>query len=68
MVLSSAVLSADRGDRDQAMAEMTNPTGGGGAADFDEFGGVDPNLDPELAMVCSTFCLCLTQLNGLTSV
>lgn len=52
MVLSSSVLSEDRGDRDQAMADITNPAGAPGAnADFDEFGGVDPNLDPELAMV-----------------
>ena len=51
MVVASPVLSEDRGDRDQAMADITNNAGPSGASDFDEYGGVDPNLDPELAMV-----------------
>lgn len=54
-VVTSAVLAADRGDRDQAMADITNVAGGSGGADaFAEYGGVDPNLDPELAEVRQT--------------
>lgn len=50
-LLSSAVLAADRGLPDELMGEA-GPSGqveGGGATQF-EFG-VDPSLDPELAMV-----------------
>lgn len=51
-VLSSSVLAADRGLRDEAMADITNSGAGpsGGAGGLDDLG-VDPNLDPELAMV-----------------
>lgn len=48
----STVLASDRGARDQDMAEITNAGGSGGDGNtFEEFGGVDPTLDPELAMV-----------------
>lgn len=50
-LLSSAVLAADRGLPDELMGEA-GPSGqgeGGGPTQF-EFG-VDPSLDPELAMV-----------------
>ncbi|THH04926.1 hypothetical protein EW145_g5168 [Phellinidium pouzarii] len=50
-VISSAVLSSDRGDRDQTMAEITNTAGPSADGTFGEFGGIDPSLDPELAMV-----------------
>ena len=51
-IVSSSVLAADRGDRDAAMADMTG-AGAGPSADgaFEEYGGIDPNMDPELAMV-----------------
>jgi 26S proteasome regulatory subunit N10 len=50
-LISSAVLAADRGLPDELMGDA-GPSGqgeGGGATQF-EFG-VDPSLDPELAMV-----------------
>ena len=53
-VLSSAVLASSRGIRDEAMADITNTgAGGSGGGGFDDLG-VDPNLDPELAMVSHT--------------
>lgn len=48
----SSVLAADRGAVDDAMADITNTAGGSGGGEFGELG-VDPNLDPELAMVCN---------------
>lgn len=69
VLLSSAVLAADRGLPDELMGEA-GPSGqgeGGGATQF-EFG-VDPSLDPELAMVCGhvgqwpTFFLYRTSLD-----
>lgn len=52
-IVSSTVLAADRGDRDAAMADMTGAVAGPSAdGAFDEYGGIDPNMDPELAMVC----------------
>ncbi|KAI5119623.1 hypothetical protein M0805_007887 [Coniferiporia weirii] len=51
MVISSTVLSSDRGDRDQTMADITNTVGPSGDGGFDDYGGIDPSLDPELAMV-----------------
>ncbi|KAG9317002.1 hypothetical protein JVU11DRAFT_1182 [Chiua virens] len=47
-VLSSPILSEDRGIPPGAMADEAGPSGSGGANNF-EFG-VDPSLDPELAM------------------
>ena len=46
------MLATDRGIRDEAMADITNTGAGGsgGGGGFDDLG-VDPNLDPELAMV-----------------
>ena len=52
VVITSPVLSADRGDRDATMADITNTAGASGGA-FEEYGGIDPSLDPELAMVIS---------------
>ena len=69
MIISSPVLAADRGDRDAAMADITNTSGAGGAGEsgaFEEYGGVDPNLDPELAMVNGL--LDLHQSQHLTSL
>ncbi|OCB88340.1 hypothetical protein A7U60_g4542 [Sanghuangporus baumii] len=51
VILSSPILAADRGDRDAAMADITNTAGAGEGGGFEEYGGVDPTLDPELAMV-----------------
>ncbi|KAF8131030.1 hypothetical protein EV363DRAFT_1261537 [Boletus edulis] len=48
LVLSSAILSEDRGIPPGAMADEAGPSGSGGTNNF-EFG-VDPSLDPELAM------------------
>ena len=56
-LISSAVLAADRGLPDELMGEA-GPSGqgeGGGTTQF-EFG-VDPSLDPELAMVCNLVCV-----------
>ncbi|KAH0839498.1 hypothetical protein J3R83DRAFT_332 [Lanmaoa asiatica] len=47
-VLSSPILSEDRGIPPEAMAGAPGPSGSGGTNNF-EFG-VDPSLDPELAM------------------
>ena len=65
-LLSSAVLAADRGLPDELMGEA-GPSGqgeGGGTNQF-EFG-VDPSLDPELAMVCNPIDLFLVL--GLTQI
>jgi len=63
-LLSSAVLAADRGLPDELMgAAGPSVQGEGGAANQFEFG-VDPSLDPELAMVCSN--ISLTLVLGLT--
>ncbi|KZT13186.1 uncharacterized protein LAESUDRAFT_719515 [Laetiporus sulphureus 93-53] len=48
MVLNSPILAGDRGIPEEAMAEIASGGGAGGAGNF-EFG-VDPSLDPELAM------------------
>lgn len=63
MVVSSSVLAADRGDRDAAMADITG-AGAGPSTDgeFDDYGGIDPNMDPELAMVRT---LCSNKLNAI---
>ena len=55
-IVTSSVLAADRGDRDAAMADMTGAAGAGPSADgaFDEYGGIDPSVDPELAMASSS--------------
>ena len=49
-ILTSPILSADRGLQDDPMGDagMAGVSGAGG--EFDMFN-VDPNLDPELAMV-----------------
>jgi 26S proteasome regulatory subunit N10 len=63
-LLSSAVLAADRGLPDELMGTAGPSTQGeGGAANQFEFG-VDPSLDPELAMVCNRVSLALVL--GLT--
>ena len=55
-LLSSSVLAADRGLPDELMGEVGPPgQGEGGAGNQFEFG-VDPSLDPELAMVCTSIC------------
>ncbi|KAH8115750.1 hypothetical protein DFH11DRAFT_1586938 [Phellopilus nigrolimitatus] len=51
LVVSSPVLAGDRGDRDQTMADITNTAGPSGEGGFEDYGGIDPTLDPELAMV-----------------
>lgn len=50
-VIVSPVLAADRGDRDATMADITNTAGASGGDGFEEYGGIDPTMDPELAMV-----------------
>lgn len=49
LILSSPILSEDRGIPPEAIAGAAGPSTAGGANNF-EFG-VDPTLDPELAMV-----------------
>jgi hypothetical protein len=49
LVLSSPILSEDRGIPPGAMVDAAGPSGSAGTNNF-EFG-VDPSLDPELAMV-----------------
>ena len=52
-LLSSSVLAADRGLPDELMGEAgPSGQGEGGTTNQFEFG-VDPSLDPELAMVCT---------------
>ena len=58
MVISSPVLAGDRGIPEELLAE-TGGAGGGAAAGGFEFG-VDPSLDPELAMVRRPACAPLT--------
>ncbi|OBZ66620.1 26S proteasome non-ATPase regulatory subunit 4 [Grifola frondosa] len=48
MVISSSILAGDRGIPEEAMGDVASGSGVGGAGGF-EFG-VDPSLDPELAM------------------
>jgi len=63
-LLSSAVLAADRGLPDELMgAAGPSVQGEGSTTNQFEFG-VDPSLDPELAMVCSNPSL--TLVLGLT--
>ena len=50
MVNSSPILAADRGHLGDAFTEAGPSTGAAGAAGGFEFG-VDPSLDPELALV-----------------
>lgn len=52
-VRSSAILAEEGQGFGEASA---GPSGAGGSGDDDGFG-VDPNLDPELAMVHSKHCL-----------
>ena len=47
MVLTSPILAGDRGIPEEAMGDAGASGGGGGGFEF----GVDPSLDPELAMV-----------------
>ena len=47
MVLTSPILAGDRGIPEEAMGDAAGPSGGAGGFEF----GVDPSLDPELAMV-----------------
>ena len=57
VLLSSAVLAADRGLPDELMGEAgPSGQGEGGTTNQFEFG-VDPSLDPELAMVCNSIGL-----------
>ena len=60
LVNGSAILSGDRGIPDEVLAETTNASAGGAAGGF-EFG-VDPSLDPELAMVRCTPLNCAYSL------
>ncbi len=53
---SSPILAGDRGIPDEVLAESTGAAAGGGAAGGFEFG-VDPSLDPELAMVRLSFLI-----------
>ncbi|KAI0706894.1 hypothetical protein C8T65DRAFT_220569 [Cerioporus squamosus] len=46
MVLTSPILAGDRGIPEEAMGDAAGPSGGAGGFEF----GVDPSLDPELAM------------------
>ena len=63
-LLSSAVLAADRGLPDELMgAAGPSVQGESGTTNQFEFG-VDPSLDPELAMVCN--CASLTLVLSLT--
>ncbi|CCM03231.1 uncharacterized protein FIBRA_05356 [Fibroporia radiculosa] len=48
IVVSSPILAGDRGIPEEAMGDVPSGSGAGGASNF-EFG-VDPSLDPELAM------------------
>ena len=50
MILSSPILAGDRGIPEEAMGDAGAPGAGADAFEF----GVDPSLDPELAMVCLT--------------
>ena len=50
MILSSPILADDRGIPEEAMGDAGAPGAGAGAFEF----GVDPSLDPELAMVRRT--------------
>ena len=55
-LLSSSVLAADRGLPDELMGDAgPSGQGEGGATNQFEFG-VDPSLDPELAMVFNFIC------------
>jgi 26S proteasome regulatory subunit N10 len=45
VLISSPILAGEGG------ASMAGMGGGGGGDAFDEYGGIDPNMDPELAMV-----------------
>ena len=49
MLLNSPILAGDRGLPEELMGDAAGSSGGAGAGGF-EFG-VDPSLDPELAMV-----------------
>ena len=49
MVVRSPILAGDQGLPDEVMGDAGAPAAGGSGAGF-EFG-VDPSLDPELAMV-----------------
>lgn len=49
-ILSSPILAGDRGIPEEAMGDAGAPGAGTGAFEF----GVDPSLDPELAMVRRT--------------
>lgn len=49
VLLTSPILAGDRGIPEEAMGDVASGSGAGGANNF-EFG-VDPSLDPELAMV-----------------
>jgi len=48
MIISSPILAGDRGIPEEAMGDVASGSGAGGPSNF-EFG-VDPSLDPELAM------------------
>ena len=53
MILNSPILAGDRGIPEEAMGDVpSGSAGGGGGFEF----GVDPSLDPELAMVSLSTC------------
>ena len=65
-LLSSSVLAADRGLPDELMGDAgPSGQGEGGATNQFEFG-VDPSLDPELAMVFNFICFFFFSIPGLT--
>ena len=56
MVLTSPILAGDRGIPEELLAEAGAGAGGAGAAAGGYEFGVDPSLDPELAMVRTMVC------------
>ena len=62
-LISSPILSADRSSSipDELTGDGDGPVATGSGANNFEFG-VDPSLDPELAMVCCILCISLSPL------
>ncbi len=54
VLIASPIVNGGAGGMGMGGAGMASPGGaaggGGGGADFSEYGGIDPNMDPELAM------------------